>query len=283
MSQKFNTNLEHKVILDFGHEWNYLNQSTINNKKLNNAFNQYFKIFPKSYLNKNLEGFDMGCGSGRWAKIIAPKVRRLNCLDPSIEALNVAKKNLKKYKNVFFYNKGVNANALKKNSQDFGYCLGVLHHILNTSGGIKSCYKILKKNSPFLIYLYYKFDNKPLWFKLIWVFSDLLRKFISCLPFSIKKNITFFIALLIYYPLSRISKILFEFGFNVRNFPLSDYKDKSFYFMITDSLDRFGTKLEKRFTKIEIKQMLIKAGFQDIKFNNQAPYWVAIAWKKKLT
>ena len=45
MSQKFNTNLEHKVILDFGHEWNYLNQSTINNKKLNNAFNQYFKIF----------------------------------------------------------------------------------------------------------------------------------------------------------------------------------------------------------------------------------------------
>jgi hypothetical protein len=27
--------------------------------------------------------------------------------------------------------------------------------------------------------------------------------------------------------------------------------------------------------------MLIKAGFQDIKFSNQAPYWVAIAWKKK--
>ena len=29
-------------------------------------------------------------------------------------------------------------------------------------------------------------------------------------------------------------------------------KNKTFYFMRTDALDRFGTKLEKRFTKEEI-------------------------------
>ena len=51
--------------------------------------------------------------------------------------------------------------------------------------------------------------------------------------------------------------------------------------MATDSLDRFGTKLEKRFTKKEIKKMLSKVGFKDIKFSNNTPYWVAIAWKKK--
>ena len=49
---------------------------------------------------------------------------------------------------------------------------------------------------------------------------------------------------------------------------------------MTDSLDRFGTKLEKRFTKKEVQEMLIKAGFKNIKFSNNAPYWVALAWKK---
>ena len=50
--------------------------------------------------------------------------------------------------------------------------------------------------------------------------------------------------------------------------------------MATDSLDRFGTKLEKRFTKKEIEKMLLDAGFVDIKFSKNAPYWVALAWKK---
>jgi ubiquinone/menaquinone biosynthesis C-methylase UbiE len=45
-------------------------------------------------------------------------------------------------------------------------------------------------------------------------------------------------------------------------------------------LDRFGTKLEKRYTKQEIKKMLKNAGFKNIRFSNNTPYWVAIAWKK---
>ena len=56
-------------------------------------------------------------------------------------------------------------------------------------------------------------------------------------------------------------------GINVENFPLTDYKNKSFYFMKTDALDRFGTRLEKRFSKQEIIDMLTVSGFKDIKFS----------------
>ena len=42
----------------------------------------------------NSIGFDMGCGSGRWAKLIANKVKLLNCIDPSAVALEQAKINL---------------------------------------------------------------------------------------------------------------------------------------------------------------------------------------------
>ena len=280
MTKDTNKNIDNKVIKDFGNEWSNFDQSTIDKKELIKAFNQYFEIFPKNILNKNNEGFDMGCGSGRWSKLIAPLVKKLNCIDPSYKALNVAKKNLINHKNVFFYNKGVNEISLKPNSQDFGYCLGVLHHITETQKGIKSCYNLLKENSPFLIYLYYKFDNKPIWFKIIWKTSDYLRKFVSKLPFKIKKIVTYFIALIIYYPLSKIAKIFDRLGFNVNNFPLSYYRNKNFYFMATDSLDRFGTKLEKRFTKKEFEKMLLDAGFVEIKFSKNTPYWVALAWKK---
>ena len=34
-------------------------------------------------------GFDMDCGSGRWAKLMAPRVGHLDCIDPST-ALEVA-------------------------------------------------------------------------------------------------------------------------------------------------------------------------------------------------
>lgn len=280
MSQDPLYKIDKKVIKDFGNEWKNFDQSTISDKDLTKAFNQYFNIFPKKILNKNMEGFDMGCGSGRWSKIIAPLVKKLNCIDPSLEALNVAKKNLINFQNISFHNKSVNEKFLKPNSQDFGYCLGVLHHITETQKGIESCYNILKKNSPFLIYLYYRFDNKPIWFKIIWKLSDYFRLLISKLPFKIKKKVTFLIALTVYYPLSKISKIISTIGIDVKNFPLSDYKNKSFYFMTTDSLDRFGTKLEKRFTRREIEKMLLDAGFVNIKFSDSTPYWVALAWKK---
>ena len=272
--------IKKKVVKDFGDEWKRFDQSIVEKSELKNIFDQYFNIFPLKELNKKLVGFDLGCGSGRWAKFIAPKVKKLNCIDPSLDAINVAKKNLTNFKNINYINSGVNSKILKKNSQDFGYCLGVLHHIPETLYGIKICNKMLKKNAPFLIYLYYKFDNRNFLFKSLWKISDFLRLLICLLPFNIKKIFTDLLALLIYYPLARFSYVINQFGLKTSFIPLSFYKNKSFYTMRTDSLDRFGTKLEKRFTKLEIKNLLSSSGFKDINFSKKAPFWVATCRKK---
>ena len=50
--------------------------------------------------------------------------------------------------------------------------------------------------------------------------------------------------------------------------------------MRTDSLDRFGTRLEQRFTKKEIEEMLKDSGFEKISFSEKAPFWVSLAYKK---
>ena len=60
-------------------------------QKLKENFNQYFNIFPWDKLREEAEGFDMGCGTGKWAQFVAPKVGTLNCIEPS-HAIEVAKK-----------------------------------------------------------------------------------------------------------------------------------------------------------------------------------------------
>ena len=71
------------------------------------------------------------------------------------------KKKLRKFKNINFYKKTLDNTGLKPNSQDFGYSLGVLHHVPNTKLAIKSCVKLLKPGAPLLLYIYYAFDNRP--------------------------------------------------------------------------------------------------------------------------
>ena len=44
----------------------------------------------------------MGCGSGRWAQFVAPKVGTLNCIEPSTSAIKVAIENLKYNNNCEF-------------------------------------------------------------------------------------------------------------------------------------------------------------------------------------
>jgi len=57
---------------------------------------------------------------------------------------------------------------------------------------------------------------------------------------------------------------------------LTIYRRQGFYTMRTDALDRFGTRLEQRFTRDEIKHMMKAAGLVDIRFSEKMPFWVAV-------
>ena len=276
---KNKNNVDAKVVEDFGREWKAFNQQALVDTDLENSFDQYFHIFPFQKINSTSIGFDMGCGSGRWAQLMSPRVRQLNCIDPSQLALEQAKNNLDKFSNCTFECASVSDTKLANASQDFGYCLGVLHHIPDPLEGLRACASKLKNGAPFLLYLYYRFDNKPQWFSAIWKLSDLIRRVVSQLPFFVKLVVSQFIAFFVYWPLAKISILLEKLGFNVANIPLSDYRDKPLYFLRTDALDRFGTKLEKRFTKLEISEMMEEAGFIDVSFSNEAPYWVVTGTK----
>jgi SAM-dependent methyltransferase len=272
-------NIDAQTVNSFGEEWLHFNQSEVDDSELKSIFETYFVIFPWDRLPKKAVGFDMGCGSGRWAKLVAPRVHTLNCIDPSEVALSVAKRNLASVKNANFIHAGVDDAPLATGSQDFGYSLGVLHHIPDTQKALKSCVNMLKLGAPFLVYLYYDFDNRPLWFRKIWRASELFRGAISKLPEKRKRIVTDIIAALVYWPLAKSHKIIEVCGGKLPNLPLHAYRDKSFYTMRTDSRDRFGTPLEQRFSRIQIQNMMVHAGLKDIVFHEGEAYWCALGYR----
>ena len=272
------SNVDPKTVSSFGNEWNDFDQCKMLDIESQKVFNEYFRIFPFNLLTSDSEGFDMGCGSGRWARLIAPKVKKLHCIDPS-SAIEVARKNLSDFNNIVFHESSADEVLLSKHSQDFGYSLGVLHHVPDTEKAIKSCSDLLKKGAPLLLYLYYKFDNRPFFYKIIWSISDVFRHLIYHLPFRIRRLVTDIIAMIVYFPLAKISRILELLGVNVSDIPLSYYKDHTFYTMRTDSRDRFGTPLEKRFTKSQIEKMMKNSNLENILFSDKAPYWCVVGTK----
>ena len=272
-------NLDANTVKSFGDEWTRFDQSELSAAESKKIFEDYFAVFPWNKLPENASGFDMGCGSGRWAKLIAPRVGHLHCIDPS-SALDVARAALATETNVTFHCASVDESPLFPGSQDFGYSLGVLHHIPDTAGAIQACVAMLKPGAPFLVYIYYAFDNRSLFFKLTWRCSDLLRRLVCKLPPKLKHIVTDFLAALVYFPVARLSLIAERRGYKVGNIPLSYYRNHSFYTMRTDSRDRFGTPLEQRFTRKAITAMLEAAGLHDVCFSERAPYWCAVGIKR---
>lgn len=272
-------NVDCRTVSSFGDEWSRFDQSALPEVELSRLFEAYFHAFPWNRVPVEAQGFDMGCGSGRWARLVAPRVGLLHCIDPSAAALAVARAALSGQDNVRFIHASANDVPLPKASLDFGYSLGVLHHVPDAEAALKACASLLKPGAPLLVYLYYRFDNRPLWFRLIWRISELLRAVVSRLPSSAKFMVTDAVALVVYLPLARLAWLTESLGGDTRNFPLQFYRGASFYTMRTDARDRFGTPLEQRFTRAEISAMMERAGCVDIVFSEREPYWCAVGIK----
>ena len=264
------------VIRSFGEQWQQFRHSDqANDADLRASFEAYFSIFPWRELPAQAVGADVGCGTGRWARHVAPRVHRLLCFDPS-EAIEVARASLAPFANVECRSARADALPIDDSSLDFAYCLGVLHHVDNTAGALRSIAAKLKPGAPLLLYLYYQLENRPVWYSTLWRMTTPARLVISKLPFWLRHPASQIIAAFVYYPLARGAWMGEKMGLDVTPWPLAIYRNLRFYNMRTDALDRFGTRVEKRFTRDEIASMMSSAGLSRIEFSATPPYWCAV-------
>jgi SAM-dependent methyltransferase len=270
-------NLDQQVIDSFGYEWaafDYAESKT--DEALDSQFLAYCTPIDLSQFNgKSSVAADFGAGSGRWASRLLPYFSLVYALEPSDGATKVLKKKFSKESRMKILQETVGANSIPAGSLDLGVSLGVLHHIPDTGLAIKDVASKIKGGGIFLCYLYYKLDNKPHYYRGLFWASNSLRWAISRLPYAIRRLIAQMIAVAIYLPLARTSKLLGNRGRDVSNFPLHHYANMPFVMLQNDALDRFGTRLEQRFSKKEIAEMLDNAGFDlsTLKFSDVEPFW----------
>ena len=244
-------------------------------------FDRFFHHFPWDDLPKEAVGFDMGCGRGRFLKFVAPYVGHVHAVDLSPIAIKNAQKRNEDLKNISYHNRPVGDNGLEKESCDFGYSFGVLMCVPDTQGAINECASLLKPGAPFCLYMYYSLDNRPAWYRGLWKLSDWIRQGICKLPKGLGFFLTDMFAVFVYWPLARAAYLAEKMGLDVTNWPLSDYRNTSFYRMRGTSRDRFGTPLEKRFSLKEMQDMMVEAGFENINHYDGPPHWCLCGIKKQ--
>lgn len=276
---KLDDNIDENTVDSFGEEWTKFDSFTA--EEIKNAGDQYFDIVSDDLLTKETTVLDMGCGSGRWTKYIAKKVKLVEAIDPSSAVYSASELN-KDEKNVRVSLASVSNIPFDDHTFDFVICLGVLHHIPDTQKALSDVVKKISKGGHLLLYLYYSLDNRSKGYKTLFNISTIFRLLISKMPHVLKKITCDIIALLVYWPLvmtARVSYFVFGNKSWIKKIPLSYYSDKSFNIIRNDALDRFGTPLEQRFSKSEIGSMLKKAGITSMKFSENEPYWHVLAFK----
>jgi SAM-dependent methyltransferase len=269
-------NVDDRVVEAFGYEWSRFGNESLDDEELREMFDAYASIFPWDDLPSDAVGFDAGCGSGRFARFFAPRVGRLICVDASAKALDVARRTLLGHDNVEFRHEDLSAMGFEDGSCDFGYSLGVLHHVPDTEYATRACVRKLKPGAPFLVYLYYDLEGVGLVRRSVLAMVTGLRVLISRLPRRMRHLVTDLLALVLYLPLARVARLMERTGCDPSRVPLFQYRNRSFYVMRNDALDRFGTRLEKRYSRDEVRDLLEGAGLTDVAFSDGPPWWVAV-------
>ena len=272
-------NIDMNTVHSFGKEWKTFHHfSDAEVKKIGDT---YFDIITSGMTGNEKIAADFGCGTGRWSKYFHDKVGAIAAIDPS-EAIFVAGQFLNGIDNVHLYKASIDNLPFADDYFDFGFSLGVLHHIPDTQKAMNACVKKIKPGGYFLVYLYYNLDNRGFLYKTLFFLSSLVRRLVSRMPYGLKKWVCNFLAVVFYMPFvlfSRLLRLMRVPGKVRSRVPLNTYENKSFYIIRNDALDRFGTPLEQRFSRRQIQEMMLASGLTGIVFSEQPPYWHATGRK----
>lgn len=271
--------MDPKTIASFGEEWNSFHRfSEVDVMSLGD---KYFDIVTVDMLNRDSVVIDIGCGSGRFIKYLKGKCKKITGVDPS-SAIFAADSLIGADENVELVQASTDNLPFPDGYFDFGYSLGVLHHIPDTQKALNDSVKKIKPGGYFLLYLYYNLDNRSFGFKTLFNLSNFIRLVVSKMPSQLKKVVCDILAVILYMPFVSLCRFLKMLGVSEKirkSIPLQIYESQSFYVIRNDSLDRFGTPLEQRFSRKQIESMMQKAGLSGIIFSEKTPFWHAAGRK----
>ena len=271
-------NIDARVVESFGDEW--LKFHDFSDDIIADIAKEYFDILNDKIVNKTTYALDIGCGTGRWTKWLTQKAGFIEAVDPS-NAIFAADKLLGNIENVRLTKASGETIPFADETFDFAMSIGVLHHIPDTQQAMKDCVRKVKKGGYFYCYLYHNLETRGWWFKTLYWLSNLVRKVVCRFPPRLKRFVCDILAIVIYMPLVLWVRFLVLIGLRkiAVKMPLSAYNNKSFFVIRNDALDKFGTRLEQRFSKKQVQDMMTNCGLSEIVISPLTPFYHAVGKK----
>jgi SAM-dependent methyltransferase len=265
------------VIAGFDDEWRRFRE--VGTTEQSQVFTLYFDLVPPTSFTPDQTVLDAGSGAGRWAFEVARRGPRVIAVDLG-ESIDVTRANTSPER-VACVQADLRALPLAPEAVDWAYSLGVLHHTDEPLRGLANLVDSVRPGGFVLLYLYYALDQRGPLFRGVFQAVDLARRFISRQPRGTARAISTLIGASIYWPLARAGAILEKAGAGglASKLPLSFYRHLSFATMRNDSLDRFGTRLERRYTRTEMTELMRRAGLVDVRISESPPYWHGVGSK----
>jgi SAM-dependent methyltransferase len=253
------------VQYSFGDEWSTYPEVLPEHRK---EFEQYFDLLAWHDL-KDIRACDLGCGNGRWSLFLKDLCRELILVDFS-DAIFVARRNLSGANNCLFFMGDLRALPFQPDCCDLLFCMGVLHHLPTPC--LEEVRRLRRFAPRLLIFLYYAFENRPAYFRMLLSLVTVLRQGLCRIRSPrLRRWVARIGAVGLYKPLVLIGTVLRPLGF-ASSVPLYDfYQNKSARRIEQDVYDRFFTPIEQRVSRTEI--LGLGDTFSNVIVSDQLPYW----------
>jgi SAM-dependent methyltransferase len=265
------------VVAGFDDEWGRFRD--VGTKDHGEVFERYFDVLPAKLLGSDQVALDAGCGAGRWAFEVSRRGPRVVALDLG-QSIEIARANTD-FERVACVQADVRALPLEQETVDWAYSLGVLHHTEQPDVALLDIVRTVRPGGRIVLYLYYALDDRDPLFRTIFRSVDLARRIVSRQHRAVVAAFATLVAVFVYWPLARLAAVLARVGARAlaTKVPLSFYRSLSFTTMRNDSVDRFGTQLERRYSRSEVIELMRGAGLVDIEISNAPPFWHGIGTK----
>jgi SAM-dependent methyltransferase len=246
----------------FGFEWKQFARQL---PQYRENFHWYLEPLASAPL-RGLRVLDAGCGMGRHTVHFLGEGAEVVALDasPAIEAAAANGRDA----NALFLQADVLRLPLADCSFDLVCCLGVLHHIEDTAGGLAELVRVLRPGGSLLVYLYHDPGETSRWRERLLGCVNAARRLTTRVPLQLLRAVTWLFSIIVFFVYLVPAKGLTRVGSLaeiVRGLPLGQYVDYPFRVFWNDQFDRFSAPLEKRFRRSEVEELLRAAGLVEVR------------------
>lgn len=210
----------------------------------------------------NLTVLDVGAGSGRHSHQADLFGARVVAVDLG-DSIDVARRNLPR--RVLTVQADAEELPFDEGSFDFVMSIGVLHHLPDPAAGLGAIVRYARPGGRVRVYLYWLPQQR--WQRSLLGLVDAARTITTRMPHWMLHALCYpiaaalFGAFVIPYRFLRRRPRLHRLAGSL---PLKFYADYPFSVCVNDQFDRFSAPLEKRYTRDEVRDLMVSAGLEDV-------------------